>query len=246
MKPGGKAVGLFATNTRTAPTAVFARRSLPRRIERRVPAWLMAVAEGWWTQSDNWGACEVAGRQAAEHGTSLDEALAEMRAVSRLTLGDEPPFDDVRALCRAWSEATLGYLHQISCADPLTGLATTTHLRTALTELYLRERRGSDQVSRSHALVVSELDDVSRGRPVLDQALTMTRLGEAHRTVFPASTVGRLGVHRVAALVARDEMLGRRTNLVKQLAGASSRIWIEGLPASDSAAVLLIDELSRS
>lgn len=239
-------MGLFATKTRTAPTAVLARPSLPARIERRVPAWLLAVAEGWWTQTANGAACEIAGRRAAEDGASLEEALAEMRAVSRLTLGDDPPFDDVQALCRAWSETTLSYLHQISCADPLTGLATTTHLRTALTELYRTEVREPARVSHTHALVVSELDTQSRGGAAIDRALALTRLREAHRTVFPASTVGRLGVHKVAALVARGDMLGRRTNLLKQLADTAGRIWIEGLPTSDGAAVLLVDELSRS
>ena len=49
--------------------------------------------------------------------------------------GDEPDFDATEALSVAWSEETLGYLHQVSCEDPLTGLATLAHLRARLAEL---------------------------------------------------------------------------------------------------------------
>src|SRR5699024_4571695 len=131
-----------------------------------------------------------------------------------------------------WSEATLSYLHHISCTDPMTGLDTTTHLRTSLAELY----RAHEGVSQSHALVVSELDARAGAGSVLDRALSLTRLGEAHRTVFPTSTVGRLGALRVCAVVPRDDKLGRRVQLLKQLADTAGRIWIEGLPASEQAA----------
>ncbi|WP_235737628.1 hypothetical protein [Nocardioides alcanivorans] len=200
------------------------------------------MGEGWVTGADNAAACEIAGRQLAESGTSLDEALEGLRAASRLVLGGDPPFADVQALCRAWSEATLSYLHQISCEDPMTGLATTTHLRTVLAEIY----RGHGGISDAHALVISEIDARSGLGTTMDQALGLTRIGEAHRTVFPLCAVGRIGTHRVAGLIPRDDMLGRRVRLLKQLADDAGRIWIEGLPASERSAVLLIDELSRS
>lgn len=236
-------MGLFATRVRTAPTAVPGHPPLPERIERQLDPQFVAVAEGWITGTDTAASCEIAGRRLAESGTGLDEALEELRAASRLVLGGDPPFDDVQALCRAWSEATLSYLHQISCEDPMTGLATTTHLRTALAELYRGEVGRS--VSSTYALAVSEIDADSGSGTVLAQALALTRLGGAHHTVFPGSTVGRLGARRVAALVPRDDLLGRRVRLLKQLADTAGRLWIEGLPASEQAAVLLVDELSR-
>ena len=36
----------------------------------------------------------------------------------------------------AWSDATLEYLHDLSCEDPLTGLASLAHVRTRLDEIY--------------------------------------------------------------------------------------------------------------
>ncbi|WP_110208724.1 hypothetical protein [Nocardioides daejeonensis] len=227
------------------PTAVPGVPPLPERIEQQVAPWFVAVAEGWVLGNGTAAACEIAGRRLAESGVGLDEALRELRATSRLVLGGDPPFGDVQALCRAWSEATLSYLHQISCEDPLTGLATTTHLRTAVAELYRGGFGEPTGVSSAYALVISEIDARSGSGTVMDTALALTRLGEAHRTVFPTGVVGRIGPRRVAALVSRDERLGRRVRLLKQLADSAGRIWIEGLPAGEEAAVLLIDELSR-
>src|SRR3546814_12395233 len=66
----------------------------------------------------------------------------------------EPAFADVRALSMAWSESTLAYLHQLSCEDPLTGLASLAHIRSRLSELY----RGARAADETHALVVLDLD----------------------------------------------------------------------------------------
>ena len=49
------------------------------------------------------------------------------------------------ALSTAWSEATLGYLHRLSCDDPLTGLASLPHLRSRLSELYRARERSPER-----------------------------------------------------------------------------------------------------
>ena len=69
-------------------------------------------------------------------------------------------------------------------------------------------------------------------------------------------TVARLGTHRVAVLVPRDERLGRRVRVLRTLLdgvgtghgpGAGPvRVWIEGLPSSDAGVGMLLDELARS
>ena len=87
-------------------------------------------------------ACEVVGRLQGSQGVSLEETLADLRTTYELVLGTEPAFTDACAVALGWSEATLAYLHQLSCADPLTGLASMAHLRGRLTELYRGDTRG--------------------------------------------------------------------------------------------------------
>ncbi|MFC6345461.1 hypothetical protein ACFP8W_25980, partial [Nocardioides hankookensis] len=59
----------------------------------------------------------------ARDGVSLAEALDDLATAWRLVRGSEPEHAELRALAVAWSDATLGYVHGLSCADPLTGLA---------------------------------------------------------------------------------------------------------------------------
>ena len=83
----------------------------------------------------------MVGRLLGSQGVSLEETLADLRTTYELVLGTEPAFTDACAVALGWSEATLAYLHQLSCADPLTGLASMAHLRGRLTELYRGDRR---------------------------------------------------------------------------------------------------------
>ena len=55
---------------------------------------------------------------------------------TRSCCGTTPDFEAAEALSVAWSEATLEYLHDLSCEDPLTGLASLAHVRTRLDEIY--------------------------------------------------------------------------------------------------------------
>ena len=57
----------------------------------------------------------------------------------------------------AWSDATLEYLHDLSCEDPLTGLASLAHVRTRLDEIYREAELTDVGVAGSHALVIVEL-----------------------------------------------------------------------------------------
>jgi GGDEF domain-containing protein len=152
----------------------------------------------------------------------------------------------------AWSDTTLGYLHRLSCEDPLTGLASQAHLRSRISELY--RAAGGQDVNAVHALVVCEVS-APRGRADVPgdhftRAMRLARVGESARTVFPGGeTIGRLGTSRVAVLVERDQRLGRRVRVLRTLLGSveadPARAWIEGLPRSDDAAAILLDELAR-
>ena len=222
------------------------RSGLPHRYE--------ALGEALTSGSDVLGACAVAGEDLARDGASMEEALEGMRDTWRRVSAGDPSYDAVSALVTAWSETTLGYLHQLSCDDPLTGLASQAHLRSRLSELYRSHDYGDGTVPHTHALVVVEMPDhrpelVRTDHDRFSRSLRLARLGETARTVFPGhETIGRAGMTRVVVLAERNDRLGRRTALLRTMlmsADHPTRVWIEGLPATDDSAAVLLDELAR-
>lgn len=229
-----------------------------------VPAGFESVAEAVADGVDPAAACEAVGREIALDGGSADEALRGLRETWLAVVGTDPPFDAVASVVKAWSEATLAVVNHISCEDPMTGLASPAHLRSSMGSLFRSQRHAGLHPRDSHALVVVELapERSAAGVPVgvggvggdpIGRAMRMTSLGESVRTVFPAGeVVARVGTHRVAVLAQRDAQLGVRVRLLRRLVeGAEApdqppRVWIEGLPASDLAAGVLLDELARA
>lgn len=213
------------------------RAALPPRFE--------AVGEALASGSGATSACEVVGAALAHDGTSLAEALDRLAETAALVRGAEPTFYDARALCVAWSEVTLGYLHTMSCDDPLTGLASLAHLRTRVAEVY----RGPAPTPDEHALVVvvaseNEYDDA------LSRSMRVAQLGDTARTVFPgAATIGHVAPGRLVVLAGRDERIARRVGLLREMLGSGldpdARVWVEGLPPTDDSAAALLDELTR-
>lgn len=245
---------MFATKTRAGHTdGPGAGRELPEAVRQMLPDRFVAVGEALASGSGSVDSCDIAGRSLAQDGASLDEALKGLRATSFAVAGVEPAFADVQAIATAWSEATLAYLHRLSCEDPLTGLASLAHVRSRLSELYRCHDYADGTVPHTHALVVLELPEDRPGDRLdsdqFSRSLRLARLGETARTVFPGSeTIGRLGNRRVLVLAQRDERLGRRTSLLRTMlltAPDPTRLWIEGLPATDDSAAILLDELAR-
>ena len=198
----------------------------------------------------------MVGRDLARDGVSLHEGLESLRVTYQRVRGYDPSYDDVLSLSQAWSESTLGYLHQISCSDPMTGLASLAHLRSRLADLYRGQGPQFGRVRHSHALVVADLPtDLFGGDDVPDpltRSLRLSRLGEAARTVFAgAETVAGIGGNRIVVLARRDERLGQRAALLRRMVdtldlhGHLARVWIEGLPPTDLGAAQLLDELAR-
>ena len=188
-------------------------------------------------------ACWEVGRVLAEQGAPLGECLERLRLTTQLVGHRDPSFCETHALSTAWSDATLGYLHRLSCADPVTGLSTQAHVRERLTEIY---RRADDP--RSHALVVTEAKTrLPVGHDPIAAARRLALLGQQARTVFPGpETIGQVGVSRLVVLASRDDVLGRRVSLYKRMvADQADRVWIEGLPGTDESAGHLLDELAR-
>ncbi len=222
------------------------RSGLPHRYE--------ALGEALTSGSDVLGACAVAGEDLARDGASMQEVLEGMRDTWRQRAVGDPSYDAVSALVTAWSETTLGYLHQLSCDDPLTGLASQAHLRSRLSELYRLDDDERTDVG-SHALVVVAIplgaDPSDEAGDHFTRAMRVARAGEMARTVFARDeTIARLGMHRVGILCRRDERLGRRVRVLGTLLEGSPedgpvRMWIEGLPGTDHLAGSLLDELAR-
>lgn len=207
-----------------------------------------AVGEALAAGSSSVDACWVVGRTQAELGLSLGESLDRLRATTQLVVARDPLFEESHALSLAWSESVLGYLHGLSCADPLTGLSTHAHIRERIAELYrnaVADAIGANSVSRSHALVVTDVGDA-----LLDPISTarrITLLGQTARTVFSGSeTIGQVG-HKVVIVAPRNEALPERVSLLRRMVvRETERVWIEGLPGTDASAVSLLDELARA
>lgn len=224
------------------------RLSLPRRFE--------AVGEALASGSDVAAACSVVGRDVARDGAALGEALSGLRSTYEIVLGTSPSFVAAEALSVAWSEATLEYLHDLSCEDPLTGLASLAHVRSRLDEIYREAELTDVPVSRSHALVIVEL---CFGGPTgavpghrFTRAMRLVQVTEALRAVYSGGqTLGRLGLDRAVAVVPRASDLGMSVALLREylddlhLGDVDLRVWIEGLPPTADSATRLLDELAR-
>ena len=247
-------MGIFAMGTRRPTDRPEVRGELPEVQRQGVPPHFEAVGEALASGSGSADACGVVGGDLAREGASLEEVLAGLAATSLVVRGREPDHADTRAIAVAWADATLAYLHQLSCEDPLTGLASLAHVRGRLADLYRGEVRRRVRVPESHALVVVEAavrrePGEHHGTDHLARALRLSHLGATARTVFPGSeTIGLLGPTRLA-VIARREGLGPRIALLRRMlpdARPPLRVWIEGLPGTDDAAACLLDELARS
>lgn len=247
-------MGIFATRGRSAPPAApEAGVELSVGLEAAVPPGFTAVGEALASGSGSGDACAVAGRELARAGVSLDEALGRLEGTFRVVAGTDPDFAAARALASGWSESTLGYLHRLGCADPVTGLASLAHLQSRLPELYRGQLRGRPCPRESHALVVVDLAGDPRGPhvvggDVLASDLRVARVAETAGTVFAGGEpICRLGRDRLVVLADRDDRIGRRLAVLLQLLGDQPgvRAWIEGLPETDTSAAALLADLAR-
>ena len=239
----GSPVDWFATQKRRGLTDdPGAGRELSSELRAALPPRFEAVGEALASGSGTVVACEVVGGDLARDGHTLAETLDALALTVRLVLGTEPGHAETSALAVAWTDATLGYLADLSCEDPLTGLATRPHLRSRISEVYRAGRVGD------HALVVVTASPAAED--VLARAMHDARLGDTARTVFAGpETIGHAGPGRVVVLADRDGRIGRRVGLLRTMLDGTGvrhpRVWIEGLPETDEAAGRLLDELTR-
>jgi hypothetical protein len=175
----------------------------------------------------------------------LVDALDALQIAYRKSDGREPALAVIRALCQSWTECALTYLHAPSCEDPATGLATTSHLRARLSELYRAAQLQGWSMPETHALLVAE-PITDQASPAVGRDAELTQLAGHLRTVFKeAAVVARLGPTRVATIAGLDAQLPEQLQTLRSLVsywdtadGAAdhdigpprSKVWIEPLP----------------
>ena len=249
-------MGIFATLARRSGSVDPRRgRDLPSAVLQGLPGRFEAVGEALASGYPVGAACALVGRDLARDGVDLGEALDGLRATYAEVLAGAPTVEAVEALALAWGEETLGFAHQISCEDPLTGLASLAHLRARLCEVYRAGELAATSAAATHALVVVELPLLAgvegrEGR--FGRALWLVRVAETVRLVFPGSeTICQAGGSRLIVLGERTGLLGRKVVALSGLLdglggpGRGVQVWIEGLPAGNDAAASLLDELAR-
>lgn len=249
-------MGLFATSSRrTSGTTGGKSQEMSERLRQKLPARFEAVGEALSAGAEAHAACAVVGRDLARDGVDLSEALHGLWSTFALVVGREPDFESTRALGIAWSDETLGYLHEVSCENPLTGLATLAHLRGRLAEIQRGAESRGVGGDATHALIVVDLPLVAglgqSGQ--LGSALVMARVASQVRLVFEGDeTVAEASPSRLLVLAERTDQLGSRVGVLRDLLSevtppdAVVRVWIEGLPASSVATSTLLDELART
>lgn len=249
-------MGFFAARgsgaSEPSPERIVTGGASPATATRQVPIQFEAVAEALAADAEVLTACAVLGHELARDGVDLGSALQGLESTYRSVTGVEPGFAATEALCLAWSEETLSYLHQLSCEDELTGLASPAHLRARLSEVFREADLRGTAPRTTHALVVVELPILANPSDPFSRALWLVRAAEEVRTVFPGGdAICTLGATRLVVLTTRGPGLGHRLASVREhvSAGAdvseSARVWVEGLPGSVEAAAVLLDELSR-
>jgi len=247
-------MGLFATLSNRSAATAGKSLEMPERLRQQLPARFDAIGEALLAGTEVHAACAVVGRDLARDGIDLSEALHGLRSTFALVIRRQPDFESTRALSVAWSDETLGFLHQISCENPLTGLATFAHLRTRVAEILRAAEEYGEAAAVEHVLVVIDQPADHRDEGGIGRALTMARLADRARLVFAgAETIGEASPSRLLVLAERNDTLGNRVAVLNDLIAAgtpvgqqSARVWIEGVPANHAASAALLDELARS
>lgn len=208
--------------------------------------------EDWWApavdavtyavarRADLAGPCARLGHARAKAGVGIGETLEDLGALFTVLGRDMPPMDCVRALAEGWVESGMFGLSDLTCEDPLTGLATLPYLRTRLAEIYRGERAPRD----AYCLVVVDL--ATRIDPWKRIAWTIV-IGHELRRAYPGEeTLTLLGAGRAAALVPLRPELELVTARLRRDVSAhhGARVWVEELPEEAAQAGLLLDCLT--
>lgn len=202
-------------------------------------------------------AADRLGRQRADEGVGLGEALDDLTSLYLAAGVLQPPLRVVRAMAEGWADAGVAPVRSAGCEDALTGLATPAYLRTRLRETYATAARMGVPAGELACLVVLD-GTVSPVDPWQRMARGVV-LAAALQEVFDSGQpLAALSGGRVVALVPRDDSLGQSVRRLRDAvearvlrAGLTAavrrppRVWVEGLPVDHTSAVALLIELER-
>jgi hypothetical protein len=229
------------------------KKGAPRTSVSSIPAGFEPLADALRYNGAAIAAAQEIGRHAAGEGAAIDDVLTDVALTYKTVPGaGEPAFEVVRAVSTAWADASLRFLHAVSCEDPLTGLASLAHLRSKILEIY-REQTRDGAASASHTLVVVEVDPSWNPASHFDRVLRLVDVAECMRRVYTGEeSIARLTASRAVVVVRRDDRLGPNVAALRGLlqdwhneGGVATRVWIEGLPPTQESADLVLDELTR-
>lgn len=202
------------------------------------------------------------GTSYARNGEGLDVCLGDLDDTVAAVLDEAPDTRLTRRVALAWGDATQQRYNGLSCADPLTGLASIQHVQSQVAALYRIAGDGwlvDDDIARTHAIMVVELpvvrEDLQAGFARLEASLRRASAADLITGVVPeCALVAELNPRRLGGVVRRAPDLDRRlTGVVADLdcrmvlspSQGRCRAWCEGLPGDAVAARALIDELAR-
>lgn len=208
------------------------------------------------------------GRARAESGTGLEETLrdvAVLHAVLRHPGSgpmdpdpdpDQVPSRLVRAVALGWADVAFAEVAVSQVVDGMTGLATTSYLRTRLGEVYRAAQADGRTVGERHGLVLVALD--LRRIQGWTRFVPMVLAAEAMREIFNGGQTHAVVAPSLAAVLTRlDEQLPMRMvrlrSLICELLAADPdattagppRVWIEDLPPDYASACQLIAKLGN-
>ena len=133
----------------------------------------------------------------ARDGAALGEALAGLRATYAARARGASRRSTPRR-CRWPGARRPGVPPQLSCEDPLTGLASLAHLRTRLAEIYRGAELTTSAIAGSHALVVVELPASGEPPAAPTRRRSPGRCGWSSRPRPPAAVFSGGRDHRPA------------------------------------------------
>ena len=200
-----------------------------------------AVTEAILAGADATDHCARLGHVRAQAGVGIGETIEDLGALYAVMGQTMPPMASVRALAEGWVESGMFGLTDLTCEDPLTGLATLPYLRTRLAELY----RGDRSPHEAYCLVVVDL--TTWLDPWKRIAWTIV-IGHELRLAYPGEeTLTLLSAGRAAALVPREPALRLDAARTRRDIAArhDARVWLERLPETPKQASALLDCLAE-
>lgn len=140
--------------------------------------------------------------EAACQGAPLNLVISRIEVACKPL---EPSFALMKAVTIAWSESAFALVAENSCVDPLTDLATVSHLQESLTGLYRRASADGLTVRGEYKLLVVDVHHPYLNQ--LDCALAAIDVGNALRTLFVRDEIIASFTRRRFGVLARTQFL---------------------------------------